>query len=126
VIDYMSLFPNEDILTKEIESWKSFGDSLSSKEDRDLFSEMINDCYKYATAINAKGEPFPTEPLIMTLLFSQHKMIDLLTKRISKHESLVNNNKVIKESEEEEPVLGRENIRDYIRKNDGRIHYIDD
>ena len=126
MIDYMSLFPNEDIVTKEIESWRSFGDSLSSKEDRDLFSEMINDCYKYATAINAKGEPFPTEPLIMTLLFSQHKMIDLLTKRISKHESLVNNNKVIKESEEEEPVLGRENIRDYIRKNDGRIHYIDD
>jgi hypothetical protein len=28
------------------------------------------------------------------------------------------------ELEEEE--LGRENIRDYIRKNDGRVHYIDD
>ena len=44
--DYMSLFPNEDILTKEeIESWRSFGDSLSSKEeDRDLFSDMMNDC----------------------------------------------------------------------------------
>jgi hypothetical protein len=25
-----------------------------------------------------------------------------------------------------EEALGRENIRDYIRKNDGRIHYIDD
>ena len=46
-----SLFPNEDILTKEeIESWKSFGDSLSSKEDRELFGNMLNDCYKYATA----------------------------------------------------------------------------
>jgi hypothetical protein len=44
VNDYMSLFPNEDILTKEIESWRSFGDSLSSKEDRDLFSDMMNDC----------------------------------------------------------------------------------
>jgi hypothetical protein len=54
----MSLFPKEDILTKEIESWKSFVDSLSSKEDIDLFSDMINDCYKYAAAINAKGEPF--------------------------------------------------------------------
>jgi hypothetical protein len=54
----MSLFPNEDILTKEIASWKSFGDSLSSKEDRQLFEKMLNDCYKYATAINAKGEPF--------------------------------------------------------------------
>jgi len=30
---------------------------------------MLNDCYKYATASNAKGkEPFLTEPLIMALL----------------------------------------------------------
>jgi hypothetical protein len=41
----------EDILTKEeIEAWKSFGDSLSSKEDRELFQNMLNDCYKYAAA----------------------------------------------------------------------------
>jgi hypothetical protein len=60
----------------------------------------------------------------MALLLSQHKMIHWLTKQISKYELPVNNNNnVIKESEE---VLGRENIRDYIRKNDGRIHYIDD
>jgi hypothetical protein len=51
VIDLMSLFPNEDILTKEeIESWRSLVDSLSSKEDRDLFKDMLNDCYKYAAA----------------------------------------------------------------------------
>jgi hypothetical protein len=123
VIDDMSLFPKEDILTKEIESWRSFGDRLSSKEDRDLFSDMINDCYKYATAINAKGEPFPTEPLIMALLLSQHKMIDWLTKQISKYQSPVINNNVIKKYKE---VLVRENIRDYIRKNNGRIHYIYD
>jgi hypothetical protein len=50
------LFPNEGFLTKEeIETWKSFVVSLSSKEDRDLFNNMLNDCYKYATAINAKG-----------------------------------------------------------------------
>ena len=123
----MSLFPNEDILTKEIESWKSFGDSLSSKEDRDLLNDMINDCYKYATAINAKSQPFPSEPLIMALLLSQHKIIDWLSKQISKHELPVNNdNNVIKKSEEEEQELVRENTHDYIRKNDGRIHYIDD
>jgi hypothetical protein len=50
-------------------------------------------------------------------------MIDWLTKQISKYQSPINNNKVIKKSEE---VLGRENAHDYIRKNDGRIHYIDD
>jgi hypothetical protein len=119
----MILFPKEDVLTKEIASWKSFVDSLSSKEDRELFEKMLNDYYKYAAAINAKGQPFPAEPLIMALLLSQHKMMDWLTKQISKYESPVNNNKGIKESEE---VLGKENTHDYIRKNDGRIHYIDD
>jgi hypothetical protein len=90
---------------------------------------MLNDCYKYATAINAKGEPFPTEPLIMALLLSQHKMIDWLTKQISKYESLdssSNNNKEVKRSKEKEQEdLDRENVHDYIRKNE-RIHYIDD
>jgi hypothetical protein len=123
----LSLFPNEDILTEEeIESSRSFGDSLSSKEDRELFEKMLNDCYKYAAAINAKGQPFPAEPLIMALLISQHKMIDWLSKQISKYELPVNNKNVIKKSEQDKPVLGRENLRDYIRKNDGRIHYIDD
>ena len=41
-------------------------------------------------------------------------MIDWLTKQFSKYESPVNN-RVIKKSEEEKPVLGRENLHDYIR-----------
>ena len=56
----MSLFPTEDILTKEIESWRSFAASLNSEEYREIFNKMLSDCYKYASAINAKGEPFPT------------------------------------------------------------------
>jgi hypothetical protein len=79
----MSLFPNEDILTKEIESWKGFEDSLPA-EDRKTFMKMLNDCYKYAKAINAKAQPFPAEPVIMALLFSQHKMIEWLEGQISK------------------------------------------
>ena len=118
----MSLSPNEDILTKEIELWRSFVDSLSSTEDRDLFSNMLNDCYKYAAAINAKGEPFPTEPLIMALLLSQHKMIDWLRQLVLKHES---DNKEVKQSKQQQEEIGRENTHDYIRKNE-RIHYIDD
>ena len=74
----MSLFPNEDILTKEIESWKGFADTLLAEEDRKMFTKMLNDCYKYAKAINAKSQPFPSEPVIMALLFSQHKMIEWL------------------------------------------------
>ena len=79
----MSLFPNEDnFLTKEIESWRGFADSLNSQEYTELFNKMLNDCYKYETAINTKIQPFSTEPLIIALLFSQHKMIDWLTDQI--------------------------------------------
>jgi hypothetical protein len=80
----MSLFPNEEILTKEIESWKGFADSLPAEEDRKIFMKMLNNCYKYAKAINAKAQPFPSEPVIMALLFSQHKMIEWLEGQISK------------------------------------------
>lgn len=75
----MSLFPDDDILIREIESWKGFADMLCST-DRGLFLQMLNDCYKYSNAINAKGEPFPTEALLMTLVFIQHKMISWLIK----------------------------------------------
>ena len=55
-----------------------------------MHQKMINDCYKYATAIKAKGQPSPAKPIIMALLLSQHKMIDWLTKQISKY-GLLNN-----------------------------------
>jgi hypothetical protein len=78
----MSLFPEEDIATKEIESWKVFADSLKSEEDKKMFLQMLDKCQKYAIAINAKGRPFPTEPLIMALLLEQHKLINWLQKKI--------------------------------------------
>ena len=43
---------------------------------------MLEKCQKYALAINAKGKPFPTEPLIMALLLEQHKMINWLQMKI--------------------------------------------
>jgi hypothetical protein len=75
----MSLFPNEDVLTKEIESWRSFTASLNSEEYREIFNKMLSDCYTYANAVNAnKGEPFPCDSLLMSFLLSQQKMIDWL------------------------------------------------
>jgi hypothetical protein len=77
----MSLFPDENILTNEIEYWRDFADSLKSEEDKKLFLQMLKDCQKYSLAINAKGKPFPTEPLIMALLLAQHKMIGWLARQ---------------------------------------------
>ena len=69
----MGLFPREDILTKEIESSRSFAASLNSEEYKEIFNKMLSDCYKYAKAVNAKGEPLPTDSLLISLLLSQQK-----------------------------------------------------
>jgi hypothetical protein len=80
----MSLFPKEDILTSEIASWNGFVDSLRVEEDRKTFMKMLNECYKYSKAINAKGHPFPSEAVIMALLFSQHNLIEWLETQVAK------------------------------------------
>jgi hypothetical protein len=50
-------------------------DKLPSDEDKVVFTKLLNDCYKYAVAIYNYDHPFPAEPLIMSLLLSQHKLI---------------------------------------------------
>lgn len=90
----MSLFPEENILTTEIESWRGFADSLKSEEDRNIFLKMLNVCQKYALAINGKETPFPTEPLIMALLLTQHKMISWLSRPVLLQKSKPVNPKV--------------------------------
>jgi hypothetical protein len=54
----MSLFPIENILTKEIESWRVFADSLESEEDKKLFLEMLEKCQKYSLAKMLKENRF--------------------------------------------------------------------
>ena len=84
----MSLFPDEDILTKEIKSWEGFAAHLPTEEDKGVFRKILNDCYEYAAAINVKGKPFPSEPVIMSLLLSQHKLVRWLASELSRQKSL--------------------------------------
>jgi hypothetical protein len=76
----MSLFPDEDVLTKEIETWRGFIDKLSTDEDKVVLAKLLNSCYKYSLAMNehTQTHPFPSESLIMALLLTQHKLIDQL------------------------------------------------
>jgi hypothetical protein len=76
----MSLFPEEDVLTREIESWRGFMDKLPTDEDKLVLSKLLDSCYKYSVAMNehALTHPFPSESLIMVLLLSQHKLINQL------------------------------------------------
>ncbi len=76
----MTLFPDEDTLVQEIESWRGFADALR-EEDRLLFLDMLNECYQYINCINSKGDYFSTESLMMSLVFVQHKIINWLINR---------------------------------------------
>lgn len=75
----MSIFPKDDLLAKEIESWQSFANSLRI-EDRNVFNKMIQQCYRHIKSINLKGEAYTTESLLMSLILTQHQMIDFLLK----------------------------------------------
>jgi hypothetical protein len=79
----MSLNPSDDILTQIIKSYEGYADMLRG-EDRKEFEEMLRLCYRYAEAINAKGEPFPEEAVVMSLLFKQHLVIKELKQAIEK------------------------------------------
>ncbi|HKG31988.1 MAG TPA: hypothetical protein VKA91_12025 [Nitrososphaeraceae archaeon] len=78
----------ENILTKEIESWNSFEYALR-EEDRILFNQMLNECQKeeeFSKAFNAKGEyNSTTESLFLALIFQQQKMISHLIDELSKY-----------------------------------------
>jgi hypothetical protein len=79
----LSLNPSDDILTQIIKSYEGYADLLRGQE-RQEFDEMLRLCYRYAEAINAKGEPFPEEVVVMTLLFKQHLVIKELKQAIEK------------------------------------------
>jgi hypothetical protein len=70
-------------IVKEIESWRRFADVLRT-DDRELFKEMMRLCYEYIPAMEAKGSPFPSEPLFMSLLFVQHKTIERLRREVER------------------------------------------
>lgn len=62
------------ILDREIENWEGYASGLYN-EDRKLFYQMLNSVNKYSPSIEAKGECYATQSLIMSLLLELHKKI---------------------------------------------------
>jgi len=83
----MSLDPRDDVLTQIIKSYQGYADTLREPE-RTEFHEMVNQCYQYVKAINVKGEPFPEEAVIMTLLLKQHLIIKQLKEELAANSKL--------------------------------------
>lgn len=75
----MSLSDRE--IMEELESWRGFGDALKA-EDKELFTQMLRECYEYIPSMHAKASPFSAEALLMSILFVQHKRIARLRKEL--------------------------------------------
>ena len=73
---------SEDILDKEIESWKGFEYALR-EENMTLFNRVLNNKEEYADYMNARGENFSTEALFMSLIYEQQKMINEYITRLA-------------------------------------------
>jgi hypothetical protein len=80
---------NENILAKEVESWKGFEYALR-KPNATLFNKMLKECLdnkEYASAFKTKGPQYSAESLFMALIFQQQKMISELIKKLGSNQN---------------------------------------
>jgi hypothetical protein len=80
----MGALEDDDILAKEIESWKGFEYALR-QPNATLFNKMVTECLEneeYAAAFKSKGPQDSVESLFMALIFQQQKMISKLIEHI--------------------------------------------
>jgi len=70
------------VVEVELDRYKKFRDVLSS-EDRAIFEDMLNQCKLYASAASTLASPVKEVPLIISMLFAQHKKIVELEKRLA-------------------------------------------
>jgi hypothetical protein len=80
----MSALKDDEILAREIESWKGFEYALR-KPNATLFNKMLTECLEneeYAAAFRSKGPQDSAESLFMALIFHQQKMICKLIEHI--------------------------------------------
>jgi hypothetical protein len=76
--------PEDNILTKEIDSWKGFEYALR-QPNATLFNKMLTECLEneeYAAAFKTKGPRDSAESLFMALILQQQKMISKLIEKM--------------------------------------------
>ena len=68
-------------LKEEIDSWAPFIESLRL-EDRQVFREMLENTWNYSDSIAICEDEYTTEGFLISILISQQKMINFLSKEI--------------------------------------------
>jgi hypothetical protein len=80
----MTLSP-DDIVSRIIGSWQGYSDMMRA-QDRQKFEKMMRKCYKYASSIEVKAEPFENDALFMALIFEQEQVIEWLLVKVAELE----------------------------------------
>ena len=75
------------VVEAEIQRLKKFQESLRL-EDREVFEDLLNQCKLYASAGSALASPVKETPLIISMLFAQHKKLRELERRLTREEQL--------------------------------------
>ncbi len=69
------------VVETEVERLQKFGDFLRA-EDRAVYEDLLNQCKLYASYASTMASPIKEVPLIISMLFAQHKRILALEKWI--------------------------------------------
>jgi hypothetical protein len=80
---------DENLVIKEVESWKGFEYALRNP-NASLFNKMLKECLEneeYEEALKSKGPQFSAESLFMALIFQQQKMISRLIESLSSNQN---------------------------------------
>jgi len=70
------------VVDAEMERMKKFADFLRP-EDKVVFEDMMNQCKIYASYASTMASPVKEVPLMMSILFAQHKLLSKHEKQLS-------------------------------------------
>lgn len=68
-------------LDRELQSWSGFARALR-KEDRTAFDRMMDTCRNYASAGSNATRPIVFEPMVMSILLNQQKILNKIEKEL--------------------------------------------
>jgi len=74
------------IVEDELAKLKRFREFLRS-EDKEVFDDLLNQCRLYASYASSTASPLKEIPLIISILFGQHKRLMELEKNIKSNDN---------------------------------------
>lgn len=66
--------PTTNLLKDEIDSWRPFVDALRA-EDREILKALVEECWRYASAIESSKKKYLVEPFFLTILLILGKKV---------------------------------------------------